>query len=600
MKKLLLLLLISIPFVSGARERDVDTARDIAYNFLESKALTKSSSISLGLVYSGAGMPQTRSVGSAPSFYVFDNEIGPGFVIVSGDDAVQQILAYSYDSNFKADNIPSNLSWWLDTMNSQVENLRKINAVASDSAILPGTDEVLYETAKWDQSSPFSNQCPTMMYNGKLQQTLTGCGPTAIAIALRYKQYPANGTGITPEYITYQDKLVVSARELGQEYLWDEMPLYSPYKKAWTDVQKEQVARLIADIGAAAQVEYGLSATSISGYDVAPALTEYFGFDKSAFLAERDYYTDKDWFPIIKQEIRDNGPVIYSGSSAYSGHMFVLDGYDSKDYFHVNWGWSGSNDGYYSLSAMNPGKPESGPGSTAHVNGYNRSHDAVINLIPDKGGKETMQITFYNVSNNDGTFKGLSINEYDPVSGLPSDLNVGAVRNRGWDTCVGLKIRLAVVDRDMNARKVLWETTINELRYANYVSYPHVQVTDYGNIDFGYKLIAQYYDPNEDEWKKIRADRSARGVESISLADEYSIEESTVFRYDNSTRTITLKTKDGVEVRCFREGLDCAVEDKGDKTFVIETASLEAGAYTIGLSKASEYHELRFVAGTKR
>ena len=246
MKKLLLFILICIPFFSGARERNVQLAREIAYDFLESRPRAKSSNISLGLVYSRAGLPQTRSAESTPTFYVFDNEIGPGFVIVSGDDAVQQILAYSFDSNFKADNIPSNLGWWLDTMNSQVENLRKTGEVASDAGLIPGVETVLYETAKWDQGSPYCNQCPSRVNNGKLQYALTGCGPTAIAIVLRSKQYPRAGTGIIPEYVTYSEKLTVSARELGQEYLWDEMPLYAASKKAWTDVQKEhQAPRLI-------------------------------------------------------------------------------------------------------------------------------------------------------------------------------------------------------------------------------------------------------------------------------------------------------------------------------------------------------------------
>ena len=600
MKKLFLLLLICFPIISGARERGLEAAREIAYGFLESKVLTKSSNVSLDMVYSGAGSPKTRSGEGAPSFYVFDNEIGPGFVIVSGDDAVQQILAYSYDSNFRADNIPSNLLWWLDTMNSQVENLRETGDVASDAGVIPGVATVYYETAKWDQSSPFSDQCPAVMTNGKLQYTLTGCGPTAIAIVLRSRQYPHAGIGTTPEYVTYLEKLTVAPRELGEEYQWEEMPLYSPYKKAWTDTQKEQVARLIADIGAAAQVEYGFDGTSISSYDVAPAMKEFFRYDKSAYLADRDYYTDKDWLPLIKKELLNNGPVIYSGSSNSGCHMFVLDGYDSNDYFHVNWGWSGSSDGYYSLSAMNPGKPEAGPGSVAHSNGYNRYHDAIINLIPDQGGEEYMLITFYNVENNDGTFKGLTVNEYDQTTGLPSSVNVGAIRNRGNETCHDLKVRLAVVDRDMNLKKVMWEETIDELRYSYHVSYPNVSLTDYGTIDFGYLLIAQYYDINENEWKKIRADRTLRGVESISLAEQYSIEESTVFRYENSTRTITLKTKDNVEVRCFKDGVDYTVEDKGDNTFVIDTAPLQAGVYTIGLSKGIEYHELRVVVGTNK
>ena len=598
MKKLILFLLICIPFLSVARERNVQLAREIAYDFLESRPRTKSSNVSLDLVYSGAGLPQTRSTESAPTFYVFDNEIGPGFVIVSGDDAVQQILAYSFDSNFKADNIPSNLAWWLDTMNSQVVNLRKTGEVASDAGLIPGTTALLYETAKWSQSSPYNDQCPGKMYLGKMEHAVTGCGPTAIAIVLRYKEYPRAGTGTTPEYTTAQDDLTVYARELGQEYLWDEMPLYTPFEKAWTDVQKEQVSRLIADIGAAAHVQYGLDATSIFSTSVVPTLTEYFGFDKSAYLAERNYYSDKDWLPMIMQELEENGPVIYSGSSSDVGHMFVLDGYDSNKYVHVNWGWGGSNDGFYSLSSMSPGHPDANPGSTAHNDGYNRHNDAVLKLIPDMGGEEMMCIEFVNTYNTEIQFKGLTAKEYDPITGLPSRVNMGGIKNMSSATCHDLKIRLVMADSDMNVHQVFWETTVDQLPYASYVYYQDVPVTDYGPVDFGYSLIAQYFNPKENKWMKIRADKTS-GYDNIPLVDEYSIEESTTFRYENSTGTITLTTKKGVDVKCFRDGVDYPVAEKDARTFVIETASMQAGVYTIGLSKASEYHELRVVVGTK-
>ena len=602
MRKVLLFLFTLISISTYAEERDLEAARNIAYDFLESKVQTKSSSVSLGLVYAGTKSLQTRSTATAPTFYVFDNEIGPGFVIVSGDDAVQQILAYSFDSNFRADNIPSNLGWWLDTMDSQVENLRKAGSIAADSGVDPGVSEVLYETAKWDQGGPYNYQCPTVMVDGKLHYALTGCGPTAIAIVLRSRQHPRHGVGTTVEYVTSVDNFTVAARELGEEYIWDEMPLYSAGSKAWTAVQKEQVSRLIADVGAAAHVSYGLGATSISSYAVAPALIRHFGYDRSAYLAERGYYSDSEWVSMVKKELRDNGPIVYSGSSALSGHMFVLDGYDSRDYFHVNWGWSGSSDGYYSLSAMNPGNPDSSHeiGSADYNNGYNRSNDAVLNLIPDQGGVEKMQVYFYNYSVHEKDFKGLFAKEYDPVTGLPSVVNIGAIMNGGNAACYDLKIRLVVADRDMNVHKVLWEETVAELGVSERIYYPDVALPDMGTIDYGYALIGQYYDTNLGEWQQIRADRTTWAVAKIPLADEFSIAESTVFKYENSTRTITLTTKKGVEVTCSGNGQECAVTNSGNNTYVIETDVLEAGVYTISFAKESETHQVRFVVGNKK
>lgn len=41
-------------------------------------------------------------------------------------------------------------------------------------------------------------------------------------------------------------------------------------------------------------------------------------------------------------------------SDGTGGHAFVLDGVQGTDYFHFNWGWSGSYNGYFYLDNLNP------------------------------------------------------------------------------------------------------------------------------------------------------------------------------------------------------------------------------------------------------
>ena len=602
MRKILLFIVMCLPIVSGARGRDLESARGIAYDFMNSRVVTKSSEATLNMVYDGQGSSVTRSVSQMPAYYVFDNETGPGFVIVSGDDAVQPILGYSDVSDFRVDGMPSNLRWWLEIMKSQINSVRSSGTATSDRRTSPGTPEVLYETAKWDQWEPFSSYCPSMMYNGQEYVSVTGCGPTAMAIVLRSKQYPSRGSGATDEYVTPTNGMTVPSRTLGEEYDWDNMPLTSPYYHDWTDEQCDQVARLMADIGAAAKVDYGIangndSGTSIYNTDVVPALTKYFGFDKSAYIQERGYLSDREWYSALKNEISINGPMIYRGQSSEGGHMFVLDGYDSNDYFHVNWGWSGSGDGYYSLSAMNPG--DQGAGS--FDGGYNQLQAAVFNLIPDEGGETPMQIGFYCFENEYDTYRGIHVKEFDPITGYPSLVNIGAIWNMGSVTCYGLTTRLVVVDDDMNVVRVLWEYMYDYGLPPTYYYYFYDEpLADYGYIDFGYSLIAQYYDPNNNEWKMIRANKETGGIDRIYLAEKYTIEESTSFRYDNSTGMVRLKTKDGVEVRCIGDFGEIVVEETGENVFVINTRGLDAGVYTIVLTKGIEYKELRFVVGSKQ
>ena len=33
-------------------------------------------------------------------------------------------------------------------------------------------------------------------------------------------------------------------------------------------------------------------------------------------------------------------------------HAFICDGYDDNGLFHFNWGWSGSHNGFFAMSAL--------------------------------------------------------------------------------------------------------------------------------------------------------------------------------------------------------------------------------------------------------
>ena len=56
---------------------------------------------------------------------------------------------------------------------------------------------------------------------------------------------------------------------------------------------------------------------------------------------------------MVYRQIHEGIPVIYGGSdSDYSGHEFVLDGYDEEGAVHINWGWNGAEDGYFDLQTL--------------------------------------------------------------------------------------------------------------------------------------------------------------------------------------------------------------------------------------------------------
>ena len=83
---------------------------------------------------------------------------------------------------------------------------------------------------------------------------------------------------------------------------------------------------------------------------------------------------------IIKDELHAGRPVFYGGSSdvGSGGHAFVIDGYDSADFVHVNWGWGGNSNGYFMINHLDPSSLGIGGGA----GGYNLNQDMVTGIQP--------------------------------------------------------------------------------------------------------------------------------------------------------------------------------------------------------------------------
>lgn len=77
----------------------------------------------------------------------------------------------------------------------------------------------------------------------------------------------------------------------------------------------------------------------------------------------------------IYNELLQGRPVMVAGwTTSGGGHTFVIDGYDAtNDLYHVNWGWGGSYDGWFAMSALNP--------KTSVA--YNSNKVAIIGIQPD-------------------------------------------------------------------------------------------------------------------------------------------------------------------------------------------------------------------------
>ena len=223
------------------------------------------------------------------------------------------------------------------------------NASAQDNYDATTMGEKVYlETASWGQNSPFNDQCWTKY--GGTTHAKTGCVATAYAIVLRHHKYPKEGTANklyncqAPTYVELTDRV----------YDWDNMPLV--YDGNWSEEQIYEVSKLMAHLAHANFSSFGSGATTANEERETARLNRYFNYPKIAASYQREY-TQEEWEAKIRESLDNGCPVPYAANNSGTGdsrHMFVIDGYTDNGYFHFNFGWNGSGNGWFKLDAIKP------------------------------------------------------------------------------------------------------------------------------------------------------------------------------------------------------------------------------------------------------
>lgn len=317
----------------------------------------------------------------ASVYYVFNATASKGFVIVSGDDCVGDnlVLGYASQGSFDADDVPMNMQSWLNDMGKQIAELSRLNVRAKTIAIHEDIDTLL--TSLWDQgknnydsTNPYNRFCPET--DGLL--CVTGCMATALAQVMYYYRWPQ---ALTEPLPSYQMKSGGVIDELpAVTFDWDNM--LDTYHQETTDEQQTAVATLMRYCGQTVQMDYTPVVSNGMIYDLDMLVTK-FGYDQDVYLARANSYTPSGWDELLYNELRDGRPLLYTAFSTGGGHAFVIDGYQAKDgigYFHVNWGWDGTVNGYFRINVLQPS--DSGTGASSTSDGYNTEQRALIGLQP--------------------------------------------------------------------------------------------------------------------------------------------------------------------------------------------------------------------------
>ena len=438
----------------------------LGYSPLQAKRITQWQAQQQAYSFWGKQMPQKAKAKSrtattaSPSdaYYVFNNDAG-GFVIIAGDDAVTPVLGYTSTGSFDAENLPDGLKDLLKSYERQIAALGD-NYVANQTATRAAfTGEKLLNTAKWNQDAPFNKYTP--------KNYVTGCVATAGAIVMKHHGYPAKGTG--SHSYTLNGKTLSANFE--HTYDWASMP--AKYDGT-NDAAFDGVARLMADLGVAVEMNYAKDGSGSYIGDLVTALQKYYGYSKLSHLMAIEDVGAEAWNSRLREEIDANRPVLYAASDpARGGHAFVIDGYKDES-FSVNWGWGGYCDGFYQIGALNPesnGKPEGDK--------YNVSQSAVFGMEPSDGTEKISDLGFWKVT---GLLQSMNMNITDVKKGQNGVIFSAPIGNTGDQPFNG-EVAVALMNAKGEMREIVTSRPLTVVNLAAGGYYPSLSFSFVSTVD---------------------------------------------------------------------------------------------------------------------
>ena len=302
-----------------------------------------------------------------------------GWIIVSKDDAVQPVYGYNFDRDFdkRSLNNDPGMKFVFGVLDKQVKESLTNNTATSNpewqlSKVQRRSATVAMDVQpligiSWDQGIGWNRFCPEDA-SGPGGHVYVGCVAVAMAQAMSVYKYPSKGVGTK----SYNDA------KYGRQMV--NFDAYGPYN--WVNIMggsgssNDDIAALLYHCAVTVDMSFGADGSGAYVRSVASALKNYFSFSKSVAAVDR-VASDAEWTALLNNELINGRPVVYGGDAGDGkpGHAFNIDGVASNGFYHLNWGWSGANNGYFSISNLKPGSFD-----------FTKNQSAVIGIKPIKPG----------------------------------------------------------------------------------------------------------------------------------------------------------------------------------------------------------------------
>lgn len=326
-----------------------------------------------------------------------------GWALVAENENAKPVIGYSYTGSFDVENVSSNVKNWLDDISRQIVSANKNSLWTEEWNTLKERGLPVLKSAlavepllqtKWDQDAGWNRFCPPYA-NGPDGKAYVGCVAVAMAQALHHIKYPEQPSGQKSYPLEPYGTISL---DFDQEpaYEWSKMALTSP---------DDYNARLLYHCAVAAEMDFGGDGSGAYTHRVPFAFQRYFSFTPAVQTLSR-YEDETQWTTLLKSELDKGNVLIYSGNpnTGAAGHAFNIDGYSASGYFHFNWGWSGSYNGYFTVNDITPGS-----------NDFNYNQQAVVGISEPYWGPTDIALSNQSIKENmpAGTVVGdITITDY--------------------------------------------------------------------------------------------------------------------------------------------------------------------------------------------
>jgi hypothetical protein len=360
-------LLLVLPHAGYSAPVEISSARRTAAAFLE-----RSGAPGVGITRWSA-VPEDRQ----PLAYIFALE-PPGYVVVSADDELPPVIAYSLESEYpetaEADNplfqlltadLRNRLAALPTLAPAEAMTRRQVWSELTDGTPRRGDRWQQWPPAgstptggwllgNWTQSPPYNALCPLDLAHGGARSQ-AGCPAVAMAMILDYHQtIQETSFGSGDRYWHSYAGNAYYIPDAAMQYGFPSFGTLNGYLQTltlhWeqgTPLTNTDKAALVFACGVGARQVYSAAGSGTFGVDQAYAAYQRFAFADCRLVLD----TDPELYPDLAAEMQNAHPahlaVVDPGWTM--GHNVVVDGYNTDSYFHLNFGWGGSYNGWYLL-----------------------------------------------------------------------------------------------------------------------------------------------------------------------------------------------------------------------------------------------------------